>query len=138
MKIVLEACDRATIAAVARLGLPSRYDVIVLPDGRPRTKPRALNAALESARGDLVVVYDAEDRPDPAQLRAAAARFAAAPADLGCLQARLTIDHADETWVTRLFALDYAALFHGVKPGLAALGLPVPLGGTSNHFRGLM
>ena len=135
MKIVLEACDRATIAAVARLGLPSRYDVIVLPDGRPRTKPRALNAALESARGDLVVVYDAEDRPDPAQLRAAAARFAAAPADLGCLQARLTIDHADETWVTRLFALDYAALFHGVKPGLAALGLPVPLGGTSNHFR---
>ncbi len=132
---MLEACDGDTIAAAARLGLPPRYDVIVLPDGHPRTKPRALNAALEAARGDLVVVYDAEDRPDPGQLRAAAARFARAPADLACLQARLTIDHADETWITRLFALDYAALFHGVKPGLAALGLPVPLGGTSNHFR---
>ncbi len=132
---MLEACDRDTIAAAARLGLPPRYDVIVLPDGHPRTKPRALNAALEAARGDLVVVYDAEDRPDPGQLRAAAARFEAAPADLACLQARLTIDHADETWITRLFALDYAALFHGVKPGLAALGLPIPLGGTSNHFR---
>ncbi len=138
VKIMLEACDRDTIAAAARLGLPPRYDVIVLPDGHPRTKPRALNAALEAARGDLVVIYDAEDRPDPGQLRAAAARFEAAPADLACLQARLTIDHADETWITRLFALDYAALFHGVKPGLAALGLPIPLGGTSNHFRGLM
>ena len=132
---MLEEGDHATVAAAGRLGLPPRYDVIVLPGGHPRTKPRALNAALEAARGDLVVVYDAEDRPHPGQLRAAAARFAAAPADLACLQARLTIDHADETWVTRLFALDYVALFHGVKPGLAALGLPIPLGGTSNHFR---
>jgi cellulose synthase/poly-beta-1,6-N-acetylglucosamine synthase-like glycosyltransferase len=106
----------------------------VLPPGHPRTKPRALNAAVEAASGDLVVVFDAEDRPDPGQLRAAAERFAAAPR-LACLQARLTVDHADETWITRMFALDYAALFHVVKPGLAALGLPVPLGGTSNHFR---
>ena len=135
VKLMLEAGDRATAAAAARLGLPPRYDVIVLPDGHPRTKPRALNAALESARGDLLVVYDAEDRPHPGQLRAAAARFATAPADLACLQARLTIDHADETWLTRLFALDYAALFQAVTPGLAALGLPIPLGGTSNHFR---
>ena len=138
VKIMLEACDRDTLATAARLGLPPRYDVVVLPDGHPRTKPRALNAALDTARGDLVVVYDAEDRPDPGQLRAAAARFAAGPPNLACLQARLTIDHADETWITRLFALDYASLFHGVKPGLVALGLPVPLGGTSNHFRGLM
>lgn len=134
LKIMLEQGDHDTAAAAARLGLPPRYDVIVLPDGHPRTKPRALNAALEAARGDVVVVYDAEDRPHPGQLRAAAARFAADPG-LACLQARLTIDHADETWITRLFALDYAALFHGATPGLAALGLPVALGGTSNHFR---
>jgi cellulose synthase/poly-beta-1,6-N-acetylglucosamine synthase-like glycosyltransferase len=111
------------------------YDIVVLPAGHPRTKPRALNAALEGARGELLVVYDAEDRPDPGQLRAAAARFAGAPRRLACLQARLSIDHADEAWITRMFALDYAALFHAVKPGLTALGLPVPLGGTSNHFR---
>ena len=135
IKIMLEAGDPATLAAATRLGLPAPYDVIVLPDGHPRTKPRALNAALEGARGELLVVYDAEDRPDPGQLRAAAARFAGAPRRLACLQARLTIDHADEAWITRMFALDYAALFHAVKPGLTALGLPVPLGGTSNHFR---
>ncbi len=135
IKIMLEEGDRATLEAVARLGLPVRYDVVALPDGHPRTKPRALNAGLEAARGDLVVVYDAEDRPDPGQLRAAAARFAAAPGRLACLQARLTVDHADESWIARMFAFDYAALFHVVKPGLAALGLPIPLGGTSNHFR---
>ena len=135
IKIMLEASDAATVAAAARMSLPFPYDVIVLRDGRPRTKPRALNAALETARGALVVVYDAEDRPDPGQLRAAAARFAAAGPDLACLQARLTVDHVDEAWITRMFALDYAALFHCVKPGLAALGLPVALGGTSNHFR---
>ena len=135
IKIMLEATDTATVAEAARMALPLPYDVIVLDDGRPRTKPRALNAALESARGTMVVVYDAEDRPDPGQLRAAAARFAGAGDDLACLQARLTVDHADEAWITRMFALDYAALFHCVKPGLAALGLPVPLGGTSNHFR---
>ena len=138
IKIMLEASDAGTVAAATRMALPLPYDVIVLRDGRPRTKPRALNAALEAARGTIVVVYDAEDRPDPGQLRAAAARFAAAGPDLACLQARLTVDHADEAWITRMFALDYAALFHCVKPGLSALGLPVPLDGTSNHFRGLM
>ncbi len=132
---MLEAGDADTQAAAARLGLLARFDVIVLPAGHPRTKPRALNAALEAAQGAFTVVYDAEDRPHPGQLRAAVARFAEGPDDLACLQARLTVDHADETWFTRMFALDYAALFHVVKPGLAALGLPIPLGGTSNHFR---
>ena len=134
IKLMLESCDTHTIAAVTRLCLPPRYDIIVLPDGHPRVKPRALNAALEAAAGELLVVYDAEDRPDPGQLRAAVARFAEARPDLVCLQARLTVDHADEAWITRMFALDYGALFHAVKPGLSALHLPIPLGGTSNHF----
>ncbi|MGI3902065.1 MAG: glycosyltransferase [Janthinobacterium lividum] len=135
IKMMLESCDADTIAAVTRMNLPPRYEVIILADGHPRVKPRALNAALEAAAGELLVVYDAEDRPDPGQLRAAVARFADAPADLICLQARLTVDHADEAWITRMFALDYGALFHAVKPGLSALHLPLPLGGTSNHFR---
>ena len=132
---MLESCDRDTIRAVSRLGLPARYQVILVPEGHPRTKPRALNLGLDFARGTFVVVYDAEDRPDPGQLRAAVRRFDAHPADVACLQARLCIDHADETWLTRMFAIEYAGLFHVVKPGLAALALPIPLGGTSNHFR---
>ena len=98
---MLEAGDADTQAAAARLGLLARFDVIVLPAGHPRTKPRALNAALEAAQGAFTVVYDAEDRPHPGQLRAAVARFAEGPDDLACLQARLTVDHADETWFTR-------------------------------------
>jgi len=135
IRLMLEAGDRDTIAAVAGLDLPARYVVMVLPDGHPRTKPRALNAGLEGARGEFLVVYDAEDRPDPGQLRDALHGFSEGPGYVACLQARLAIDHAGETWMTRMFALEYAALFHVVKPGLAALGLPIPLGGTSNHFR---
>ena len=134
IKLVIERRDRETLAAIASLGLPARYDVIVAPPGRPSTKPRALNIALPALRGDFVVVYDAEDEPDPDQLRLAAAHFAGDPG-LDCLQARLTIDNAEDSWISKLFAIEYAALFDLINPGLAALGLPIALGGTSNHFR---
>ena len=61
-------------------------------------------------------------------------RFDSDPA-VSCLQARLAIDNFEDNWLTQAFALEYAALFHVINPGLAALGLPIPLGGTSNHFR---
>jgi len=134
IKLVIERRDADTLAAIAALALPGRYDVIVAPPGRPATKPRALNVALPALRGDLVVVYDAEDEPDRDQLRLAASRFAADPS-LDCLQARLTIDNAEDAWISKMFAVEYAALFDLVNPGLAALGLPIALGGTSNHFR---
>ncbi len=104
------------------------------PPGLPSTKPRALNVALAALRGDYVVVYDAEDEPEPDQLRLAAACFAADP-DLDCLHARLTIENAGDSWISTMFAIEYAALFDLINPGLAALGLPIALGGTSNHFR---
>lgn len=135
IKIVLEADDRETRAAFEALALPAYYELIAAPDGAPRTKPRALNVALPFAKGSLVTVYDAEDEPERDQLRLAAARFAAAPDDLGCLQARLAIDNSDDSWIAALFAIEYAALFDVINPGLSALGLPMPLGGTSNHFR---
>ena len=134
IKLVIERRDAETLAAIASLRLPARYEVIVAPPGQPSTKPRALNVALPALRGDLVVVYDAEDEPDPDQLRLAAAHFAGDPS-LDCLQARLTIDNAGDSWISGMFAIEYAALFDLINPGLAALGLPIALGGTSNHFR---
>jgi cellulose synthase/poly-beta-1,6-N-acetylglucosamine synthase-like glycosyltransferase len=134
IKLVVERRDEQTLAAIASLGLPARYDVIVAPPGAPSTKPRALNVALPALRGEFVVVFDAEDEPDPDQLRLAAAQFAADPG-LDCLQARLTIDNVEDSWISKMFAIEYAALFDLVNPGLAALGLPIALGGTSNHFR---
>lgn len=131
----VEADDPDTAEALASAGLPSFMRVVVVPPGSPRTKPRALNHALKQAKGQFVVVYDAEDLPDPLQLREAAARFAAADADLVCLQAPLRVRKADRGLLQRQFALEYAALFEVMLPAMARLGLPFPLGGTSNHFR---
>jgi glycosyltransferase XagB len=134
IKLVVEQRDVETLARIVELRLPARYEVVVAPSGQPQTKPRALNIALSSARGDFVVVYDAEDIPAPDQLRLAASRFAA-DKDLDCLQARLAIRNHGESWLSKLFAVEYAILFDVINPGLCALNLPIPLGGTSNHFR---
>ncbi len=139
--LVLEAHDHATIAAAIAAPRPDWLEILVTPPGRPQTKPRALNCALDHATGDLLTVYDAEDAPDPLQLREAAARFSADPSGkLACLQAPLRIRPPADAAVAspfldRQFAAEYASLFETALPGLARLGLPFPLGGTSNHFR---
>ncbi len=111
------------------------FEVIHVPPGMPRTKPRACNYAFAFSRGEFTVIYDAEDRPERDQLRKAVAMFRTQPRDVCCLQARLNFYNADENWLTRLFALDYALWFDVLLPGLEQLRVPIPLGGTSNHFR---
>jgi hypothetical protein len=135
IKIVLEAIDTTTIKAAAGLAFPGNVDFIIVPDRQPRTKPKALNYALQFATGDLAVIYDAEDRPEPDQLRKAATVFHHASADVACLQARLDYFNAKENWLSRQFTIEYATLFRGLLPLLSRFGLPLPLGGTSNHFR---
>lgn len=135
IKLVLEDDDLATRRALEALALGPAYEIVVAPPGWPRTKPRALNIALPLLRGDFVAIFDAEDAPDPSQLREAAERFRRAPRALACLQARLAIDNIDDSWLTRLFAIEYAVLFDVLHQGMAGLQLPIPLGGSSNHFR---
>jgi cellulose synthase/poly-beta-1,6-N-acetylglucosamine synthase-like glycosyltransferase len=101
----------------------------------PQTKPKACNFALRFARGEYLVIYDAEDRPEPDQLRKVVATFRRSPANTACLQCRLNYYNVDENWLTRMFTLDYALWFDQMLPGLERLGMPIPLGGTSNHFR---
>ena len=132
--LVLESVDTETQEIAASLDLPGFMRVIVVPESQPRTKPKALNYALHFARGDFVVVYDAEDAPEPDQLRLAVATFRSGPQDQICLQGRLNIHNVRECWLTRQFALEYSVLFDITLPGLERLGLPIPLGGTSNHF----
>ncbi len=135
VKFAVEDDDAATCAALAALPLRPAFEVVVAPPVGPRTKPKALNAALAFARGDLTVVYDAEDRPEPDQLRKAAAMFAQAGGALACAQARLTIDNTRDGWLAALFTAEYAGHFDVLLPGLAARRLLMPLGGSSNHFR---
>jgi cellulose synthase/poly-beta-1,6-N-acetylglucosamine synthase-like glycosyltransferase len=135
IKLLLEERDHATIAEARRLNRDARYDLVIVPPSAPQTKPKACNYALPTARGDLLVIYDAEDEPEPAQLRIAAETFAAAGPALACVQARLNFYNADENWLTRLFTLEYCLWFDHLLPALDRLGAPVPLGGTSNIFR---
>ena len=135
IKLIFEAEDREGLAVAQALRLPASFQRVVVPFSRPQTKPKALNFALQLARGSLVAVYDAEDRPEPNQLRRAVAAFAAGPPELACVQARLGFYNARRNWLTRQFALEYAALFEAQLPALETLRLPIPLGGTSNHFR---
>jgi cellulose synthase/poly-beta-1,6-N-acetylglucosamine synthase-like glycosyltransferase len=129
-----ESGDYSTIRACQAHADPD-WDILIVPPGHPRTKPRALNAALELARGELLTIYDAEDRPDPRQLRDAAASFAVAGAEVAALQARLDVYNERESIVTRCFTVDYLTLFGAVLPGLADFRHPMPLGGTSTHLR---
>ncbi len=138
--LAIEDSDIATKAALLAIDLPSFMRVVVVPDGEPRTKPRALNYALALARGTYVVIYDAEDRPERDQLRRALATFQAASRrsaghpPLACVQACLNIFNARQSWLTRQFTVEYSALFDSILPALQRLRLPMPLGGTSNHF----
>ena len=135
IKIVLEAGDRETIEAARSLGLEGVFEIILVPPSNPQTKPKACNFALRFARGEYLVIYDAEDRPEPDQLRKVVATFRRSPRNTACLQCRLNYYNAAENWLTRMFTLDYALWFDHVLPGLERLNMPIPLGGTSNHFR---
>jgi cellulose synthase/poly-beta-1,6-N-acetylglucosamine synthase-like glycosyltransferase len=134
--LALEPNDLATRAAVARLGPMPHVQVLIASATEPRTKPKALNCALPFARGSFTAVFDAEDRPDPGQLRAALDGFRSHDADVACVQASLCIDNNDkDSWLSRTFAAEYAGQFDVFLPGLAAMRMPLPLGGSSNHFR---
>ena len=135
IKIVLEAGDLETIAAARTLGLEGVFEIIIVPASEPQTKPKACNFALRFARGEYLVIYDAEDRPEPDQLRKVVATFRRSPPNTACLQCRLSYYNVNENWLTRMFTLDYALWFDQVLPGLERMGMPIPLGGTSNHFR---
>jgi len=132
---LVESDDLETAAALRLQNLPPHMELLILPDGSPRTKPRALSYGLAQATGKYVTVFDAEDLPEADQLKKAAVLFSRLPGDLACLQARLEIDNANESFLSRQFALEYATLFDQLLPWFFRQRLPFPLSGTSNHFR---
>jgi cellulose synthase/poly-beta-1,6-N-acetylglucosamine synthase-like glycosyltransferase len=133
--ILVERRDHATKQAIRDADPAPFIRIVEIPPGKPQTKPRSCNAGLLLAKGDLIVIYDAEDRPDPDQLRLVAGHFTAADDRLACVQAKLMVSNAGQSFITRQFALEYCLRYELTLPGLARLGLPIPLGGTSNHFR---
>jgi cellulose synthase/poly-beta-1,6-N-acetylglucosamine synthase-like glycosyltransferase len=132
--VAVEARDHSTRAAITARKHRISITVVPVPAVGPMTKPKALNVALPFARGDFTVIYDAEDRPERNQLRAALKAFQSGGGDLACVQARLCVD-TKTGWLARYFTAEYAGQFDVFLPKLAALDLPLPLGGSSNHFR---
>lgn len=135
VKLVLEAGDHETINAARALGAEDLFEIIRVPDSQPKTKPKACNYALYFARGTYTVIFDAEDIPEPDQLKKVVALFQASPSNVACVQARLNYFNRDDNFLTRMFTLEYSHWFDYLLPGLHRLNIPIPLGGTSNHFR---
>lgn len=133
--LVVEAEDHLTRGALAQANLPPWMRMVLVPPGSVKTKPRALNFALDHCRGTLVGVYDAEDAPEPDQIRKVVDRFHQRGPQVACLQGRLDFYTPRVNWLSRCFTIEYAAWFRLLLPGIARLGLAVPLGGTTLFFR---
>ena len=133
--LLVEEDDDPTRSALESCGLAPPFEVIVVPVSLPRTKPKACNYGLRRANGELLVIYDAEDRPDTDQLKKAARLFTRVPENVICLQAMLDFYNPARNIITRLFTTEYSYWFYFFLPGLHLLDAPIPLGGTSNHFR---
>ncbi len=133
--LLLEEDDLETIEAVNRLSLPYYFRSIIVPQSLPKTKPKACNYGLSYAEGEFLVIYDAEDIPDPLQLKKAYLGFKTLPKNVRCLQAKLNYYNPNQNLLTRLFTAEYSLWFNLTLTGLQSLNSVIPLGGTSNHFR---
>lgn len=133
--LLLEENDPQTVEAAKAMDLPSHVRIVVVPDSLPKTKPKACNYGLNFTKGEYVVIYDAEDIPDPYQLKKAFLAFRRVDPSVRCLQAKLNYFNPKQNLLTRLFTAEYSLWFDVMLPGLQSIDTSIPLGGTSNHFR---
>lgn len=133
--LLLEEDDKETVEEIGRQKLPWYVRILVTPDGLPKTKPKACNYGLAHARGEYLVIYDAEDRPDPNQLKKAYLGFKNSSKKVVCLQAKLNYFNPHQNLLTRFFTAEYSLWFDVMLPGLQSINTVIPLGGTSNHFK---
>ncbi|MDU8927160.1 glycosyltransferase [Alisedimentitalea sp. MJ-SS2] len=133
--LVLEENDNLTRDTIAQCTLPPWMRVIEVPEGIPKTKPRAMNYALDFCDGDIIGIWDAEDAPEPDQISRVVERFNQLPGNVACLQGILDYYNSRQNWLARCFTVEYAAWFRLILPGMARMGLAIPLGGTTCFFR---
>ncbi|NLZ63617.1 MAG: glycosyltransferase [Lentisphaerae bacterium] len=135
IRLLIEADDDETRSVAESLSMPEHFKIFLIPPSQPRTKPKACNIGIEEGEADYLVIYDAEDKPEPDQLKKAAWAFAQSPPEVACIQAKLGYYNPDWNFLTRCFTAEYATWFGLCLPGLDCLQSPIPLGGTSNHFK---
>jgi len=135
IRLLVEEDDVEAQELLRSLQLPHHYSIIVVPHSKPKTKPKACNYGLIHAKGEYVVIYDAEDRPEPDQLKKVHLAFTRSPESCCCIQAKLNYYNSEQNILTRWFTQEYSMWFDLLLPGLMQLDIPIPLGGTSNHFK---
>ena len=135
VKLLIEEDDDKTLNAVRNLDFPANFEVIVVPFHMPKTKPKACNYGLHFSRGEFLAIYDAEDVPDSDQLKKVVCQFRKLPEEFVVLQGALNYFNKNENFLTRMFTLEYSYWFDYMLTGLETLDVPIPLGGTSNHFK---
>lgn len=133
--LLLEADDQETIKKVRSFALPDYFNIVVVPHSLPKTKPKACNYGLKFATGEFTVIYDAEDIPDPDQLKKTILAFEKVEERVICIQAKLNFYNPHQNLLTRVFTAEYSLWFDLILTGLQSISAPIPLGGTSNHFR---
>ncbi len=133
--LLLEEDDSETVKRTQDYQLPKYFEIVVVPHSLPKTKPKALNYGLKRAQGEFIVVYDAEDIPDPSQLKKVIVAFQKTEDKVACIQAKLNFYNPHHNSLTRVFTVEYSLWFDLVLTGLQSFFAPIPLGGTSNHFR---
>ena len=135
VKLLCEEDDLETIDKIRELALPPHFHLVVVPDSQPKTKPKACNYGLQLSTGAFCVIFDAEDRPDPDQLKKALIAFDSVPDNVVCMQGKLNHFNQDQNMLTSWFANEYSMHFELILPAMGASESPIPLGGTSNHFK---
>lgn len=135
VRLLIEQDDVEARHLLSTMDLPAYYTVLVVPDNLPKTKPKACNFGLIRARGEYAVIYDAEDRPDPDQLKKVYLTFKNSSDNTACVQAKLNYFNSEQNLLTRWFTQEYSMWFELLLPGIMKLDIPIPLGGTSNHFK---
>ncbi len=133
--LLLEEDDEESIASVKKMRLPAFVRTVIVPHSIPKTKPKACNYGLAFARGEYLVIFDAEDIPEPMQLKKAVLGFQKVPANTICLQAKLNYYNPHQNLLTRFFTAEYSLWFDVTLTGLQSINTTIPLGGTSNHFK---
>lgn len=133
--ILLEKDDIGTIETVKNMNLPGNYRAMIVPACKPKTKPKACNYGLIRAEGEYAVIYDAEDRPEPDQLKKVYLAYKKLPEEFVCIQAKLNYFNSNQNILTKWFTQEYSMWFELLLVGIMQLKTPVPLGGTSNHFK---
>jgi len=133
--ILLEEDDTESIEKINAMNLPTYFTVVVVPHSLPKTKPKACNYGLKFATGEYSVIYDAEDIPDPLQLKKVVLAFEKTDRSVACMQCKLNFYNPRQNLLTRIFTAEYSLWFDLVLTGLQSINAPIPLGGTSNHFR---